>query len=244
MRGIQLRWIPFTKGQQCRKHFQVIQPSCGPGSLNTAPGPDIIPHVIQEFSANLFFKSIDNVIPYSLYQINSPTLLYTTISYYNTCRSQSYHPDHQSHPNLWKLLSWIHRLFYVDLMLVSDGQLSLHCLFRCYRYSTHWDLEEILEKYFQAKFSDRCLWHLLWNCPQMDVNKPYWWRTNIGSSNDLALSGKKPLPEPMLTQIFDAICASLGHNELRSGCYWCWGWLDDNYMNYPSMQSVRWHFLL
>ena len=117
------------------------------------------------------------MIPYSLYQINSPTSLYTTISYYNTCRSQSYHPDHQSHPNLWKLLSWIHRLFYVDLMLVSDGQLSLHCLFRCYRYSTHWDLEEILEKYFQAKFSDRCLWHLLWNCPQMDVNKPYWWRT-------------------------------------------------------------------
>ena len=28
---------------------------------------------------------------------------------------------------------------------------------------------------------------------------------NIGSGNGLVLSGNKPLPEPMLTQIFDAI---------------------------------------
>ena len=35
---------------------------------------------------------------------------------------------------------------------------------------------------------------------------------NIGSVNDLVLSGKKPLPEPMLTQLCHHV-ASLGHNE-------------------------------
>ena len=32
-----------------------------------------------------------------------------------------------------------------------------------------------------------------------------WWSVNIGTGNGLVLSGNKPLPEPMLTQISDAI---------------------------------------
>ena len=32
-----------------------------------------------------------------------------------------------------------------------------------------------------------------------------WWPVNIGSGNVFALSGNKPLPESMLTQIFIAI---------------------------------------
>ena len=41
----------------------------------------------------------------------------------------------------------------------------------------------------------------------------HWWSVNIVSGNGLVLSGNKPLPEPMLTQISRHM-ASLGHNEL------------------------------
>ena len=53
-------------------------------------------------------------------------------------------------------------------------------------------------------------------CPQINDSGPYRWLTNIGSSNGLVLSGNKPSPEHMLTQIYVAILASLGHNELTS----------------------------
>ena len=36
----------------------------------------------------------------------------------------------------------------------------------------------------------------------MNVKGPYWWSVNIGSGNDLVPSGNKPLPEPMLIQIY------------------------------------------
>ena len=34
---------------------------------------------------------------------------------------------------------------------------------------------------------------------------PYRWQVNIGSGNGLVPSGTKPLPEPMLTQIYVAM---------------------------------------
>ena len=37
---------------------------------------------------------------------------------------------------------------------------------------------------------------------------------NIGLNNGLIPSGKKPLPEPMLTQIYIAILVSRGYNDL------------------------------
>ena len=55
---------------------------------------------------------------------------------------------------------------------------------------------------FQANFSEWWLRYLLRNCPQMNATKPYWWSVNIGSGNGLVPSGNKPLPEPMLTQIY------------------------------------------
>ena len=36
------------------------------------------------------------------------------------------------------------------------------------------------------------------------ATRPYWCYINIGSGNGLVLSGNKPLPEPMLTQIYVA----------------------------------------
>ena len=52
---------------------------------------------------------------------------------------------------------------------------------------------------------DGCLRYLLWNCAQMNITGPYLKLVNIGSGNVLVPSGNKPLPEPMLTQIYVAI---------------------------------------
>ena len=58
---------------------------------------------------------------------------------------------------------------------------------------------------FQTDFSDWWLRHLLWNCPNMNATGLHWLSVNICSGNGLVLSGNKPLPEAMLTQISDAI---------------------------------------
>ena len=44
--------------------------------------------------------------------------------------------------------------------------------------------------------------------PQMKFTGPYWWWINIGLYNGLvpSVDGTKPLPEPMLTKIYVAIC--------------------------------------
>ena len=57
-------------------------------------------------------------------------------------------------------------------------------------------------------FSDWWLRHLLWNCPNMNVTGLHWWSVNIDLGSGMVLSGNKPLPEPMLTQIFVAICVT------------------------------------
>ena len=44
--------------------------------------------------------------------------------------------------------------------------------------------------------------HFLWNCPQMNFRRPPWWLVNIGSGNGLVPPGNKPLPEPLLTQVY------------------------------------------
>ena len=41
--------------------------------------------------------------------------------------------------------------------------------------------------------------------PKMNVIGLHRWSVNIGSDSGLVLAGNKPLPEPMLTQIPDAI---------------------------------------
>ena len=39
----------------------------------------------------------------------------------------------------------------------------------------------------------------------MNATGPYWWKGNIGAGNGLVPSGNKPLPEPVLTKISNAI---------------------------------------
>ena len=40
---------------------------------------------------------------------------------------------------------------------------------------------------------------------QANATNPHKWQVNIGSDNGLVPSGNKPLPEPMLTCIYDAM---------------------------------------
>ena len=47
-------------------------------------------------------------------------------------------------------------------------------------------------------------WCISWYCPHVIITGPHWWLVNIGSGNGLVPSGNKPLPEPMLTQIYVA----------------------------------------
>ena len=57
---------------------------------------------------------------------------------------------------------------------------------------------------FQTHFNDKYL-YFLWNCYQVSATRPHWSLINIGSGNGLVSSGNKPLPEPILTQIYVAI---------------------------------------
>ena len=45
----------------------------------------------------------------------------------------------------------------------------------------------------------------LWNSSQVNATESQYWGVNIGSGNVLVPSGNKPLPEPLLTQIYVAI---------------------------------------
>ena len=47
--------------------------------------------------------------------------------------------------------------------------------------------------------------HFLWNCSQAIAIEYFSWHVNIGSGNGLVPSGNKPLPPPMLTQIYVTI---------------------------------------
>ena len=49
---------------------------------------------------------------------------------------------------------------------------------------------------------DWILVQFLLNCFQEHATEPYWLLVNIGSGNGLVPSGNKPLPDPMLTQIY------------------------------------------
>ena len=64
-----------------------------------------------------------------------------------------------------------------------------------------WMFRKVILK---ANFTSWWLMYFLWNHHLMNVTQPYLWSVNIGSGNGLVPSGNKPLPEPMLTQIFVA----------------------------------------
>ena len=57
---------------------------------------------------------------------------------------------------------------------------------------------------FQTQFFNWYFEQFPWNCSQKTPTEPLWWLVNIGSGNGLVPSGNKPLPEPMLTQIYVA----------------------------------------
>ena len=44
----------------------------------------------------------------------------------------------------------------------------------------------------QIHIKYRYLDHFLWNCPQVNAIRPYWWLVNFGSGNGSVPSGNKP----------------------------------------------------
>ena len=50
----------------------------------------------------------------------------------------------------------------------------------------------------------------------MNITVPFWSFVKIGSGNGLVPSANKPLPEPMLTQLFRLPIVLLGPNELSN----------------------------
>ena len=64
---------------------------------------------------------------------------------------------------------------------------------------------QFYKRNFYSHFTD---WYLqiFWRqCPQMNTTELYWWQVNIGWGNGLVPSCIKPLPGPMLTQIYVAV---------------------------------------
>ena len=59
--------------------------------------------------------------------------------------------------------------------------------------------------HFQTHTNYRCLGHIMWSRLQIDAAKPHRWFVNISSSDGLMPSGNKPLPEPILIQIYVAM---------------------------------------
>ena len=80
---------------------------------------------------------------------------------------------------------------------------------------------------FQTHFNDKYLMYFLWNCYQVNATTPHWSLVNTDSGNGLVPSGNKPLPEPMLPKISNAIwwslgpwkCGKLNFNTLIKDCY-------------------------
>ena len=101
---------------------------------------------------------------------------------------------------------------------------------------------------FQTYIKDTYLEYFLWNCPLVNTTSPHWWLVNIGSGNGLVPSGNKPLPEPMLIQIFSLIqhpsifysvnilisIMALRYTDIHN-CHsvnyiWKWCWLHNVYL--------------
>ena len=62
----------------------------------------------------------------------------------------------------------------------------------------------------KVSFSNLCLRLNSWALPvkliSVACHRTYWWSVNITSGNGLVPSGTKPLPDPLLTEIYAAIC--------------------------------------
>ena len=95
-----------------------------------------------------------------------------------------------------------HSQHWWTLAACCDGGLLWNILL------TDWPLGDLIKfsiRNCQANFNDWWLRYLWQNWPEMNITGPYWWKVNIGLGNALVTSGNKPLPQPMLTQIYAAI---------------------------------------
>ena len=100
-------------------------------------------------------------------------------------------------PNRWQGLAWTN----------DDQEERCHTVPLGHSELTHWPLgnEAVTLNWWFSNSCQGYIEHFVWNCPQVNATGLHWWYVNIGSGNGLVPSGNKPLPEPMLIQIFVAI---------------------------------------
>ena len=75
-------------------------------------------------------------------------------------------------------------------------------------FLTHWSLRGVAASWlydFETHFDDWYLDYFLWDYSQMNTTGLHWYWANISLGNGLVPPGNKPLPDQMLTQIYNAI---------------------------------------
>ena len=102
-----------------------------------------------------------------------------------------------------------HGKAYIRPYGVSGRQVALYHFY--INSLTHWPLGgavAILISNFKMHIKNihKYIKNFMWNCPEVNSTWPHWSLVNIDLGNCLVPSGNKPLPEPMLTQTYVAIC--------------------------------------
>ena len=103
--------------------------------------------------------------------------------------------------SLWLSYQWNNMLFGCStyrfhFIPMNFFFIEIYCL-------THWTLEGL--DVIQANFSNWWLRYLFMKLPSCDCHWASLTYVSIGSGNGLGLSGNKPLPEAIMTPIYDAI---------------------------------------
>ena len=105
------------------------------------------------------------------------------------------HPFKLGSPNLHHRCKrpWLRSLLFW-------GVIDLDILSRWSQLVGPWEIFiHLLISDFQANSNDWWPRYLLWNCPQMIVTGPWWWKINFASGNGLVPPGSKPLPWLLMT---------------------------------------------
>ena len=108
----------------------------------------------------------------------------------------------------WKIMNVVFSVFKDNLFISNILCWCCSITELCWNYLirltlTHWPLGDFTEILDNLSF--KLILVIDGWCSQMNATEPHWWKINIGSGNGLVPSGNKPLPEPMLTQIYVAI---------------------------------------
>ena len=142
--------------------------------------------------------------------------------------SSYFHPWHFNKRLGWVTRGWVHHHFSCGALLqpcksavtdqrvvrqVNASQLeeiricfdNAFCVCRCIYFTANIVTEHVIFTYFETTKMFLISWARPTNCSLVSVTLPYGWLVAVGFGNCLVLSSIKPLPEPVLIQIYIAI---------------------------------------